>query len=1483
MLVEQSDLLKCLDVFEEKEVELLSYGDTSGFFTKDEALELISQTVPHLYAEDVYLEMLDQAFLSIVPHPEGLTILRSRMGEAMNLYRSLRQWFHGKSVEESKTLVSDFRFVRRPRSFPDRKFLLSDVVTEWKNDYSLSQNQIHSLELLLSPVESFRLAGFQTRSTSRILQKWGQHSNPSKYSTGTIVCAGTGSGKTLAFYLPAMASLAEDIIANNNAHVRILAIYPRKELLKDQFMETWEQCRKLDATMLERAGRKISIGAYFGDTKKTISAAQKFLSSSAKSSIEFDLLRCKTKKCKGKMEWRKVSIDADVEELKCSICSHGVSADEVKLTRDSQAKNPPDILFTTTEMLNQHMSNSFHNHLFGVGNKEPGPTLVLLDEVHTYAGNSGAQVGYTLRRWMQLARCRPHFVGLSATLADADSFFGNLVGARPNDVALIQPTEEEMIEEGAEYMLALRGDPVSKTALLSTSIQASMLTHRILDSSEKRSKGTWGTKLFAFTDDLDVKNRLYHGLSDAEGWRTGFNGSTQHAEPLAILRAPDASYKKIQLGQNWRVAEDIGHVFYGPGARVSETSSQSAGADSNSDIIVATASLEVGFNDPEVGAVIQHKAPRSVSSYIQRKGRAGRQRVMRPWMLVVLSAFGRDRVAFQRYEDLISPEINRQGLPFQNAHIQKMQAALACLDYFSKSLGRVDIWALLKPYSYAQNSQVAKRKSLLELVSKTIDGSGQAEFETYIKFALQLTDEQLQVVLWGTPRSIMLEFLPSLKRMLETDFSSFGRKWSDINYSSRSPLPQFIPDALFSELNLSSLSISLLRGQSKVEINESLPFFQGLREFAPGRISKRYASKSDLDADWLVPESFKPNAGEYQEVAFELTDAFGYRLQPEVFVTGPEGKSLPIYKPQDILTKPLDFRMGLSPKSNASILWGVEFGNLVNATPQKAPVGIWQKYIRDFTFCTHQQMSPLEVTRYSTGSIASLRFKQGSSSHAKFLWKLDGSDAGVGIRQWVDGLRIRLQIDLETLNQITTNAEVIRGVRPVYFQHLVAKQKAFEFDKFTAEWLCECYLAAVAGELISGKHDSIEAVIAFLGSDAGISILQAIPSSLFQADMLDETELNAEQKLQEELRDKLGDKEILLLLEQCAMSLIRPLHADVEFASWAKQVLANSIAAVMQQALCVLLPDADERSVIVDTRWAGEQDDILEVWMSESEPGGIGIISELSDLYRTDPLRVLNIVMYATQPGQYEQIDYDLYNLLEELSHNEKLKLALEDVRLANSYKERCLAIKALFTKLQKAGFVISHSFKAVLFSRVLKPGSSEMTDLEILKLLKGWKVLEEQLGSECSLNIASHALAVADESEENEFAIFSRLSRYQNLLWPRGSSIRGTELNYFNMFQAENRHTERLMVEVLFKEHIPQINIEDDSWLERLHEVLKASGNADLRVERNNLTQIIKIITTINLEQIDHLGLLLHPRIGGVKWDKGSLLVRVELAESLQ
>lgn len=102
-------------------------------------------------------------------------------------------------------------------------------------------------------------------------------------------------------------------------------------------------------------------------------------------------------------------------------------------------------------------------------------------------------------------------------------------------MALIEPKFHEMEDEGAEYLLALRGDPVSQTALLSTTIQTSMLARRILDTKRKNHAGH-GAKTFVFTDDLDINNRLYHQLCDAEGWRSRGQNLYVAKPPLASQR-----------------------------------------------------------------------------------------------------------------------------------------------------------------------------------------------------------------------------------------------------------------------------------------------------------------------------------------------------------------------------------------------------------------------------------------------------------------------------------------------------------------------------------------------------------------------------------------------------------------------------------------------------------------------------------------------------------------------------------------------------------------------------------------------------------------------------------------------------------------------------------------------------------------------------------------------------------------------------------
>ena len=75
--------------------------------------------------------------------------------------------------------------------------------------------------------------------------------------------------------------------------------------------------------------------------------------------------------------------------------------------------------------------------------------------------------------------------------------------------------------------------------------------------------------------------------------------------------------------------------------RISRVSSQDPGLDKDVDVVVATSSLEVGVDD-NVGAVIQHKSPRNMASFLQRKERGGRSKYMRPWTGVVLSDYGRD-------------------------------------------------------------------------------------------------------------------------------------------------------------------------------------------------------------------------------------------------------------------------------------------------------------------------------------------------------------------------------------------------------------------------------------------------------------------------------------------------------------------------------------------------------------------------------------------------------------------------------------------------------------------------------------------------------------------------------------------------------------------------------------------------------------------------------------------------------------------------
>ena len=138
-------------------------------------------------------------------------------------------------------------------------------------------------------------------------------------------------------------------------------------------------------------------------------------------------------------------------------------------------------------------------------------------------------------------------------------------------------------------------------------------------------------------------------------------------------------------GQYWWLPERLG--FGTRSLQVSRTSSQDTGVAQLTDIVVATSALEVGYDDPRVGAVLQHKAPRDIAQFLQRRGRAGRLQEQRPWTVAVLSDYGRDRLAFQSYETILDPSVPAKSLPLGNQSVRKMQAAMCLVDWIAVRLG----------------------------------------------------------------------------------------------------------------------------------------------------------------------------------------------------------------------------------------------------------------------------------------------------------------------------------------------------------------------------------------------------------------------------------------------------------------------------------------------------------------------------------------------------------------------------------------------------------------------------------------------------------------------------------------------------------------------------------------------------------------------------------------------------------------------------
>ncbi|NWJ94149.1 MAG: DEAD/DEAH box helicase [Chloroflexi bacterium] len=1436
-----------------------------------------------LRIDDILKNLLDRKLIF-----KSKIYYRSRFAETVRLLSLLRQRFSYEDWQTASRLVSDLKINIQRRQYPKRDVDINEVQRELHN-LNLSGGHLEAAMLLLKEPDgtTLKISRFQQESIIQIFRNLRE-----KNDRALAIGAGTGAGKTKAFYIPALTEVAATLTPQR--WVRILAIYPRIELLKDQLSEAFSEVRKLDSFLKRRQQRPITISAYYGDTPYSAKSFLNFPMESwsltdSKDGWLCPFFSCPNPDCDNQnLIWYRQDIEKEIKNnemgnygqfarLRCPVCNFEVNDQQLLITREQMLRQPPDILFTTTEMLNRRLSRAREHTLFGVDTgTTPPPRLVLLDEIHTYEGTNGAQIAYLLRRWRyarssgQANQSSVCFVGLSATLTDAEGFLSKLTGVPLHYVNYIRPREEDLIEEGIEYNLALKGDPVSGTSLLSTSVQAVMLLGRMLDPAKSNtSRGAYGQKIFAFTDKLDVINRWYSIEQDAE-----LEKNLSQFRKLSPRLPKDEHLRRSQAGQNWIACESIGHLLRAP-LRLGITSSQYRGVRSDADLVIATSTLEVGYNDPYVGAVVQHKAPRSLASFLQRKGRAGRTRAMRPWMVVVTSAYGRDRWAFQHAENLFKPILPPIELPLNNYYVRKIQAAYTLMDWLclvlkhEKHYKQADVWEALSSNDQGKKEWLQdQRKLIREVLENVLNGIRLNELKKYLQRALLVQDEDtLNSLLWGEPRSLLLEVIPTLLRQLESNWQQVEKgivqSWHD-NLSSN-PMPDFVPPNLFSDLNCPEIVLHIPeeQGGEKMRKDEYLPMLTAMTEFAPGHVSKRYARNNfKNEAHWLE----LPNLSQNSTGALALGTLKVKKSEIPTFLTI-DGVEYQVYQPRA-------YTLTIIPKtvkntSSARILWRSHFKpkdqiltNAPNNIEEDKPVhslaltpnSNWNNFFKGIRAYTQANNEWVEITRLAVGVQGETRYDGGQQIKYKQNFEEGGHPAALGFTLCVDALRF----DFQPLNieDIITNRlwpRLYQHLGPEYFLYKMQQDKRLEqigLSVFEINWLWQLEFSMLVAIAVAKQCSLCEASQEVRSNYAQLA--ERTLKVIFQ------TQKQAEQESDEDISGRLHQK----LLEYLAKTEVQEALQDNEtvlwdqkdsgLADWLQQCYASSLGTTLFTALSQLVPDVDPDDLVLDVEGST-------IWVTEATAGGVGLISKIADAISLRPrefdLQMLDILQNCNR----EQLAIQLQAVAELANQaTPELAEAFTEIRKELDLPNQAVTKQRLARILEDYGIPPTRELLVALNTKFLRPNSDADSDKLIALLAQRWQQEEERIG--CAIDLRVMAVVApkiteikqhldtvlqrinATDFAENESQVFNLL---QSLLWLACQDSCPECIEKVQPYQGIVRPSRALLLALLDPQSQPIIYGQLD-WEELVRQELSSNYQVQISCEQNQLEKCKESLLTL-------------------------------------
>lgn len=1297
--------------------------------------------------------LLQEMQYSGLLHQVGDDRYRTRWAETVRLLSHLRQLFKPQDWSTGPRLVADIKVHNAPRRYPRRDISAQSCWQAMRAATNLSTLQAELFGKLSTGKAGTQLAysGFQQRAFAHVLSVYGREG-----FTGSVVSAGTGSGKTKAFYVPALLGIAGDLARSREPFTKVVAIYPRNVLLADQLREALSEIAKLADHLEQQRLRKITLGALLGATPY-----ERYLvkDQSGKYPVED----------RKKGGWKRVSdgfvipfvksplvpeadlVWKDVDRLAGRTCLYRLGAGEpdvadgvLALTREQLQRRPPDILFLSLEMLNREMGNSDWAHCFGIDvAAQHGPRMLLLDEVHSYSGIPGAQAAWVLRRWRHWARPRQlHVVGLSATLRTPKDHLANMTGLDPRAVEVFAPEESEFEAEGAEYSIVVKGDPSAGASLLSTSIQAAALLGRTQtprlapkDRGPRAAGGDafYGRKWFGFSDNLDVLNRWIADLRDAEQVkrlarlrqvpekRTG-----ERIEPT-VQRQMDAA------GQVWRLSDALGYNLE-QALVVSRCSSQDPGMDSAADVVVATASLEVGFDDPEVAGTLHHKRPRDIASFVQRKGRAGRRRGTRPWTVLILSDYGADRWAFQHAEKYFEPQIEAIALPILNPHVLRIQATFLLVDWLGRQVRSGSPYRYLARPQFNGGAERLKAKQILDEVLSL--GPQWNLFRSEVSRVFRVPRGRAggqggssfaDSILWDYPRPIVTQAIPALVRKLETNWGcAFGGADDRDDIAAGRPLPGYLPGATFDDLDISEVRLDFtVAGKSE----EFLGIAHALSEVCPGRVSKRYSIGTRESGYWL--RGSEAMLGPGFSGILSIQETFKESLYLET-VGGVD-----VYQPVavDVSARPA----AVLDTCNSAWAWRAAFkavgpGRTLPALSSRE----WRRCLADLKAFLHRDGNAVEVLRFAPECGYEIRRPRQDPISGRLLLAGTAQGGGsqpqaVGFRQQLDGIRVSVPAAALEVTPALDPTTLAR-LRPQYFKERLVQLLTGRVNSFTAEWLAQVSIASLGAEA-SLRRVSLEEAQSRLQGGRPEAARRAMETIFGIGDATEAGEENDDGKIISRVVALLGDQAVVEQVVEAERQLWAP--PDPAFKAWIRDRILATLAQGLRVAAVSGLEDVleDDFHIDVERKPCGGAD----LYLTEQIPGGVGLMERVVDRILRSPERFDESFEGSLRSCARDTATKDLLSVVASATRVGAVSSTLGQARDARGIREAAAARAHLASVLEALHVSAARSSLAAIMTRVAGPGTSANTDRAIHLLHRHWRRLSRRLGCELDPRAFTH------------------------------------------------------------------------------------------------------------------------------------------------